>query len=103
MNINPAAAYGLYKANSVKSVEAESAPVKVEAAPKNENTDTISISTEATQRLEAGRIARSIASQLEPPSDPAKIQAIREAVEDGTYFVPTDKLASAILSRWAGL
>lgn len=107
MNINPASVYSAYKAGGVKAAEATAASARVEATPKgtaaNTNTDTVSLSSKAAQRLEAKQIASSIANQIEPPSDPARVEEIRKAVENNTYFVPTDRLATAILSRWASL
>jgi negative regulator of flagellin synthesis FlgM len=58
--------------------------------------DEVNISAEALEMLK----------QVEDPDSPArreKIQRLKKQVEDGTYRVPSDKLADKILSFWRKL
>lgn len=89
----------------MRPVEGEGeAAVRGQALPKGEgNTDKILISSEGALKAETDGLARAIVGAMEGPTDPEKLQAVQAAVEDGTYYVATDKLVDALMQRWIGM
>ena len=65
------------------------------------NIDTISISRTATTKQGALSIGHEIATDAERSVTPARLQQLKEAVENKTYYIPTQELANSILGRFA--
>ena len=63
------------------------------------NTDKVTISQGAAARAEAGRVASSLAAEVEGSASPERMEALRRAVQDGSYEVPSVDVADAILDR----
>ena len=91
MKIESAAAYRYINktyAATVNTAPAMSEPMK---------TDKLHISGEAAGRGEIGRLTQSIAAELSTSASSAKLQALREQIQNQEYFVPSDELADSIL------
>lgn len=100
MKINPSGGYGIYPTyvSSVKSGEAAQPENKVkEKNPAAANTDKISFSGEASAKAEIGRVTSTISAEVNNLGSAERIVALREQVQGGTYHVPTEDLADAII------
>lgn len=100
MNVNPLSSYNAYAA-SVRKTGRSAMPAKGPAAESKG--DTIAIDVEAVSQKEISRISKGVAQEVRRPTDPARLESIRQAVADNSYYVESDKLAEAILSRAAGV
>ena len=107
MKINPAAAYGIYKANSNTqrhdSDTSFAGQLESLSAKKAEHTDQVSISAEGARQMEAERATRSIMSSIDSPTPPQKLEELRAAVQNKTYYVSTGDLVDAVMQRWFGI
>lgn len=83
---------------SVKSGEAPGAKGKAKTGAAG-NTDKVTISQGAAARAEAGRVASSLAAEVEGAASPERLETLRQAVQDGSYDVPAADVADAILDR----
>lgn len=99
MNINPAAMRNIYKANSISE---NSAGLKGEAAAAGvsglEKQDTVSISSEALNQQEIRKMVGGIMGDIKKLDSQSRLEKIRSAIENHTYFVSTGDLADAILN-----
>ncbi|MDD3428664.1 MAG: flagellar biosynthesis anti-sigma factor FlgM [Oscillospiraceae bacterium] len=68
-----------------------------ETAPK---TDRVSFSAQATLKSETGRVAQSIATEIEADASAAKLQQLSQSVQKGEYRVSTQDLVDSILKVW---
>lgn len=96
MKIESAAAYRYI--NKTYAATVNTAPA-MEALVRSEpmKTDKLHISGEAAGRGEIGRLTQSIAVELSTSASSAKLQALREQIQNQEYFVPSDELADSIL------
>lgn len=106
MNINPSA-INIYKTNSVNACQFDGsvAGVKADAVCKSgmaEKMDTVSISYEAANRREAGRITKSVMEDVRQLDRPGRLEEITKAVENGSYHISASALADTILSSMLG-
>lgn len=101
MKINPSAGYEKYQTyvQSVKSKEAAQAKNDGRAKAAEANTDKVTLSGNASARVEYGRVASAAAAEVDGLGDAARLGALRERVQAGIYHVPTDTLADAILGE----
>ncbi len=83
---------------AVKSGESSAAKTK-SGAVFSENTDKVTISQDAALRAEAGRLSAGVTAEVEDSAAPARLEALREAVQGGGYSVPAEDVANAILDR----
>ena len=92
MKIESAAAYRYI--NKTYAATVNTAPA-MEALVRSEpmKTDKLHISGEAAGRGEIGRLTQSISTS----ASSAKLQALREQIQNQEYFVPSDELADSIL------
>ena len=67
------------------------------------NTDKILISAEGAFKAETDGLTKSIVGAMEGPTAPEKLQAIQDAVDAGSYYIPTEKLVDALMQRWIGM
>ena len=63
------------------------------------NTDKVTISQSAAQRAEAGRLVPALSAEVESTAAPERVEALRQAVQDGSYHVSAGDVADAILDR----
>lgn len=99
MKINPSA-FEQYKnyAKAVKNDESSSKGASAaKAAVQSGKTDTVSFSEEAAAHAEASRLSASIAAEVQAGAGAEKLGELRAAVQAGTYYVPSEKIADAIL------
>lgn len=101
MKINPSAGYDKYQTyvQSVKNKEAAQAKSEAKGKAAGTNTDKVTLSNEAIARAEYGRVAAAVASEVDGSASAARLDALRDQVQSGSYYVPTDTLASAILGE----
>ena len=103
MKINPAAAHGIYRTNLAGYKSALSAQDLRQARELSGNTDHISISQSGARQLEAEKVSRSILDDINTPASPERLAQLRERVQNGTYYIPTDRLTGVLMQRWFGL
>lgn len=101
MKINPNAGYERYQSyvQSVKSKEVAQAKGESRTAAAAENTDKVTLSGSAAARAELTRVASATATEVNALGNTERLSALIERVEAGTYYVPTESLASAILGE----
>lgn len=101
MKINPNAGYERYQSyvQSVKSNEATQAKGESRAAAAAENTDKVTLSGSAAARAELSRAASAAATEVDALGNIERLSALLERVQAGTYYVPTENLAGAILGE----
>lgn len=103
MKINPAAAHGIYKTNITGYKSALSAQdSQVSEGKFSNNTDHISISQSGARQLEAEKVSKSILDEINTPASPERLAQLRASVQDGTYYIPTDRLTGVLMQRWFG-
>lgn len=101
MKINPAAAYQAYNRISEHTPALRRIGLTVEGgAAKAGNIDQIQISQEGARKVEADQLTRSIMSEIQTPASPERIESLRQAVQKGTYNIPTDKLVDAVIKHF---
>lgn len=64
-------------------------------------TDKVTISGDGAARAEISRLASSIAAEVDSPASSERIDGLRQAVEQGTYNVPSEDIADAMLDIFA--
>lgn len=106
MSINFSAMNKLYGVQgSSFSAGAESPAVHKAAAGAQvqapEKTDMIAISPQGNLQREAGRISKSVLADIRQfdSDNSARVEELRAQIENHTYHVPAELLASAILER----
>jgi len=62
-----------------------------------QNMDSINISSSA-MRAEIEKSARTITQQVTQPADVQRLENLRKAVREQTYYVPTERLVDAMMS-----
>lgn len=77
---------------------AKSDTVKTGTSSDGAKTDRVSISAKASQNAAALRAAKADATEIENAANPERLAQIANQVSEGSYYVPTDKLAGAILN-----
>lgn len=96
MNIN----FGIFN-NYIKAQEYGSFAKSTDTAaerPADKKQDHVRISADAAAYCHAGAAAKTAAAEIDRASS-AKIEALREAIRNGTYSVPAEDVAGAILNR----
>lgn len=68
-----------------------------EVRPVGGNTDQLQISN-PFPRTEIEKAAASAAQTLSQPTDAGRLEQLRSAVQSGSYYVPSDRLADAMMS-----
>lgn len=96
MNIN----FGIFN-NYVKAQEYGNFTKSADAPagrPADKKQDNVRISADAAAYCRAGSAAKAGTAEIDRASS-AKVEALREAVKNGTYSVPAEEVAGAILNR----
>lgn len=96
MNIRPTNIGGIARAYQ-KNVNS-TAPKSGQAKHASKQ-DVVEISREALEISEFGGVVRSTAAEVAREVPAETIQKLREAIESGTYSVPGEMIARAILER----
>lgn len=101
MKVNPAIMHNLYKVGGVKTGTV--IPERLEPASTEkiaaEKQDTITISTKGSFQRVLEKNLKQVMGTMEQPGYEARVQEIRAAVEDQSYYVPSEMLADSILNR----
>lgn len=110
MNVNPSTVHNLFNTKKTGAVgacvpDSVFSASKLEAARAGvpEKMDTVTISSQANQQREMGKIVKSVMKDIERYDEAARIDEIKQAVARNEYRIPTDALANALLERSAGL
>ncbi|MEG2073172.1 MAG: flagellar biosynthesis anti-sigma factor FlgM [Angelakisella sp.] len=99
MKIDLNGAYRAYaKTNTAISQQGEKHSGKEKAA--SGNIDRVSISSEAAQKSEFDRLVHSAATEADTGISSARLSELRASVQAGTYNIPTEKLADAVLNAY---
>ncbi|WP_312643751.1 flagellar biosynthesis anti-sigma factor FlgM [Hydrogenoanaerobacterium sp.] len=98
MEIKPTAGYNIYKANMRNTSNPENSSAKSAPSAATGKMDTISISAQGAQQKEAAKLTAAITKEVTADADAAKIDALKKAVQNGTYHIPAEKIAQAILN-----
>ncbi|MEG0179848.1 MAG: hypothetical protein RR573_04890 [Oscillospiraceae bacterium] len=86
----------LYK--NEKAAAKQDGAVLNTATEGNGKTDRVSFSSAATQKAPISRLAQSAAAEIETnTASKAHLEDISNSVNNGSYYVPTDKLVGAII------
>lgn len=106
MNINPATMRNVYQANMVQNGRQgggkEQELMKYASAASPENTDKISISSQANYQRDVNKVVHSVMKDMEQTSNADRVQQIKEQIQNNSYFVSSGQVADAILSRICG-
>ena len=99
MKINPTAAYHAYN-----KISEHLRPVRMEETAGQPvqpgKTDQIQISPEAARSQEVEQYARTVTAELCRPASQQRLDALRTAIQNGEYHIPTEKLADAMMKKW---
>lgn len=58
------------------------------------------ISPEAARSQEVEQYARTVTAELCRPASQQRLDALRTAIQNGEYHIPTEKLADAMMKKW---
>ena len=101
MKIGPAAAFHAYNKAAEYTHTPRQAEFRLEEpASRGEHTDRILISSEGTRKAEVDQLTKAIATEVYKPASPERLESLRTAVQNGTYYVATGDLVDAMMSRW---
>ena len=105
MKINSPGGFEQYQnyIQGLKGSDSGHAKIKGEAgsvAGNAVNTDKVTFSDQAAEKASISRLTTALAAEVEDIGSESHLASLRESVASGSYSVPTDKLASAILG-WA--
>ena len=99
MKINPTAAYHAYN-----KISEHLRPARMEETAgqpvQTGKTDQIQISPEAARSQEVEQYARTVTAELCRPASQQRLDALRTAIQNGEYHIPTEKLADAMMKKW---
>ncbi|MBP8855986.1 MAG: flagellar biosynthesis anti-sigma factor FlgM [Oscillospiraceae bacterium] len=83
--------------NAKQTAKSDAAPLGIER-DANSKTDRVSFSSDAAQKAPLGRMAQGVAADIETAAAGAsRIAELTRAVNDGTYYVPTEKIVGAMI------
>lgn len=77
-----------------------SAPTRVEAKTDGKS-DKVLLSSEATQQYELYKMTKSVMREIENVDINMQVDEVKTQIENNTYDISPDKIAAAVLSRWA--
>jgi anti-sigma28 factor (negative regulator of flagellin synthesis) len=102
MKINNQTSYGLFKNRKTES--GISAPGRT-SSPDAGRTDRDSIARGQTTMPDRQMLLlkSSVQDYVAAPADRARLEGIRENIQNGTYHIPTDRLVGAILEDGNGM
>lgn len=100
MKINPVYSYTNFKTPQRGRVK--EAGFAASSSMTGGKTDTITLSPEFMQQKGVGSVANSVVQELNQPTDSSRLESIRAAVLDKTYYVSSDELTDSILNRALG-
>lgn len=92
------------KGISVKTSKAENSEKKgstVSTEARAENSDKISISSQAAEKYEVYRMTKAVMSQISEPDNSQKIASLHESIQNKTYQIPAEAIAEKIMSRFS--
>ncbi len=98
MKINPSAVNRYYQAGVKNTGESISSLTQTDKR-SSAKVDTVSISSAGSSQCEIGKITKSVMKEISRLDDPARIDAIQKAVEDGTYQISASAVADSILQH----
>ena len=98
MKINPSAGFEQYKTYVQKLKKEEGNTIgATQRRGAEANTDKVTLSGGAAVRAEFSRVAAALGAEVEALGSAGRMGALKEAVDSGTYSVPAEALADAIL------
>lgn len=100
MKINPVYSYA--KFNTPQRGRIKEAGKTASSSVTGGKTDTITLSPEFLQQKGVGSISHSVVQELNQPTESSRLESIRAAVLDKTYYVSSDELTDSILNRAFG-
>jgi len=98
MEIKPSSGFNIYKANARSAMNCENSVGKSVSSAAPNKMDTISISAQGAQQKETAKLVSSITKEITADADSAKVNALKTAIQNGTYSVSAEKIADAILN-----
>ena len=67
--------------------------------PEGMNTDKVSMSSSALSASFAYKVSKNVAEEIESSYSTTSLEALKSAIQNGTYDVSNEKLADAILGK----
>lgn len=99
MKIDPAAVFQVYNKGAGPARSPRQAGYSAgEPAQGEDRTDQVQISQEGARRAEAGQLTKAVTAKA--PACAQRLEELRAAVRSGSYHVPAEKLADALIRRW---
>lgn len=99
MKINPTALNRYYQASAKNAASDSKTSLNATETTSAAKIDTVSISSAGSSHCEISKISKSIMKEISKMDEPARIDAIKKAVEDGTYQVSASAVADSILQH----
>ncbi|WP_412449136.1 hypothetical protein [Neglectibacter timonensis] len=103
MKINPAAARGIYRTNLAGYKSALSAQDPEQSGKLSGNTDHISISQSGARQLRRESEQEHFGRHQYAGLSRSVWHNCASGVQNGTYYIPTDRLTGVLMQRWFGL
>lgn len=100
MKIDLNGAYRAYAKSSATLPQQSEKSAGKNSRPAMGQMDSISISSEAAQKSELDKLMHSAAAEADADISPERLSNLRQAVQSGSYHVPTEKLAEALLNAY---
>lgn len=67
--------------------------------PEGMNTDKVSMSSSALSANFASKVSKNVAEEIESSYSTTSLEALKSAIQNGTYNISEEKLADAILGK----
>lgn len=84
-----------------KSNAADAQSMSPVSEQKTDKSDKVLISSAATQQYEIYKMTKAVMKEIDSIDMSKEVEAIKSQIENNTYQISPDKIANAVLSRWA--
>ncbi len=98
MKINPTSAYQAYNKMAEHNRSPRQDPSIEDGVQRTGHTDQIEISSAGARNMEICQLAKAIS--VREPASLERLESLRSAIKNGTYHIPTEDLAGAVMRRW---
>ena len=100
MKINPARVYQAYNTAKYNKTPRQTGFHLEEVSSRNEHTDQIQISVQGSRKAEENALTKAIMNDNGDIKNCDVLEDVKAAVENKSYYVPTDDLVEAVMNKW---